>query len=230
MSELTIEVHERAGRGSGASRKLRAAGKIPAVVYGGGRESIAIEVDAHLLQELLRKSGSEHAIFLLKLGDTGKSRHTMIRDLDIDPISRRIRHVDFQRVNLKESVRVSVPIELIGTPDGVKNEGGVLDFVTREVEIESLPGQIPPHLELDVSELNIGQNLDAGSLALPEGVELLEDLDRVLVSVAHPRVVEEEVEEEEELLEEEMEEPEVIGRGKEEDEEEDEGEGEESES
>lgn len=224
MSELTIEVHERPGRGSGASRKLRAAGKIPAVVYGGGRESIAIEVDAHALHELLRKSGSEHAIFLLKLGDTGKSRHTMIRDLDIDPISRRIRHVDFQRVNLKESVRVSVPIELIGTPDGVKNEGGVLDFITREVEIESLPGQIPPHLELDVSELNIGQHLEAGSLTLPEGVELLEDLDRVLVSVAHPRVVEEEVEEEEELLEEEMEEPEVIGRGKEEAEEEDEGE------
>lgn len=222
MSELTIEVHERAVRGSGASRKLRAAGKIPAVVYGGGRESVAIEVDARVLQELLRKSGSEHAIFLLKLGDSGKSRHTMIRDLAIDPISRRILHVDFQRVNLKEKVRVSVPIELLGTPFGVKDEGGVLDFVTREVEIESLPGQIPPHLELDVSELHIGQHLEAGELTLPEGVELLDDVDRVLVSVAHPRVVEEEVEEEEELLEEEMEEPEVIGRGKEEAEEEDE--------
>lgn len=221
MSEQTIEVQERPGRGSGASRKLRAAGKIPAVVYGGGRESVAIEVDAHTLHELLRKSG-EHAIFLLKLGDTGKSRHTMIRDLAVDPISRRILHVDFQRVNLKEKVRVSVPIELIGTPTGVKNEGGVLDFITREVEIESLPGQIPPHLDLDVSGLHIGQHLETGDLTLPEGVTLLEEDDRVLVSVAHPRVVEEAAEEEEELLEEEMEEPELIRRGKEEAEEEDE--------
>lgn len=221
MSEQTIDVQERPERGSGASRKLRAAGKIPAVVYGGGRESVAIEVDSHTLHELLRKSG-DHAIFLLKLGDTGKSRHTMIRDLAIDPISRRILHVDFQRVNLKEKVRVSVPIELLGTPTGVKNESGVLDFVTREVEIESLPGQIPAHLELDVSELHIGQHLEAGALTLPEGVELLEDVERVLVSVAHPRVVEEEVETDEELLEGELAEPEVIGRGKDETGEEDE--------
>ncbi|MGH9379225.1 MAG: 50S ribosomal protein L25 [Thermoanaerobaculia bacterium] len=214
MSELTIEVHERPGRGKSANRKLRAAGKIPAVVYGGGREPKSIEIDAHVLHELLRKSGSEHAVFLLKLGDTGKSRHTMIRDLSVDPVSRRILHVDFQRVNLKEKVRVSIPIELVGTPTGVKNEGGVLDFITREVEIESLPGQIPAHLELDVTALHVGQHLEAGDLTLPEGVTLLDDVDKVLVSVAHARVMEEAAAEGEELLEEELEEPEVIGRGK----------------
>lgn len=214
MSEMTIEVQERAGIGKGSNRKLRAAGKIPAVVYGGGKNPVPIEVDRRELRDLLRKSSSENAVFLLKLGDTGKSRHTMIRDLQVDPVSREIIHVDFQRVNMSEKVRVAVAVELTGTPAGVKNEGGVLDFVTREVEVECLPSDIPPHLTVDVSALNIGQHVEVSDLQLPSSVTMLEDEDRVIASVGHPRVIEVE-ETEEELLEAEMLEPEVIGRGKE---------------
>lgn len=230
MSELEIEVQQREATGKGPNRRLRTAGRIPAVVYGGGRDPLPIEVEKDRLRELLRSRGSEHAVFLLKLGGSGKSRHTMIREMQVDPVTREILHVDFQRVSLDQKVRVAVEVELIGVAEGVKNEGGVLDFVTREVEIESLPGEIPDRLTLDVSALHIGQHLEIGALEIPEGVTLLDEPEKVVVSVGHPRIVEEEVEEEEELLEAELEEPELIRRGKAAEEaEEDEAAGEESE-
>ncbi len=223
MSEITIEVNAREVKGKNANRRLRASGYIPAVVYGGGRDSVPIQVEKKVISELLRQEGGEHAVFLLKLTGTDKSRHTMVREIDIDPVSREIVHIDFQRVLMTEKVRVSVGIELQGTPEGVKNEGGVLDFITREVEIESLPGDIPAKLTLGVSALHIGDHLEAKDLELPDGVELMDEPEKVLVSVAHSRVAEvvEEAEigvEEELLIETEEEEPEVIGKGKEQEE------------
>ena len=220
MSEITIEVARREETGKNVNRRLRAAGFIPAVVYGGGRDSVAIQVEKNVIYELLRQEGGEHAVFLLKLSGTDKSRHTMVRDIEIDPISRQIIHIDFQRVLMTEKVKVMVGIELEGTPEGVKNEGGVLDFISREIEIESLPGDIPPKLTLDVSALHVGDHLEAKELVLPPGVELVGEDTRGLVSVAHSRVsdVVEEAEageEEELLLEAELEEPELIGKGKE---------------
>ena len=219
MSEITVEVIKREETGKNVNRRLRASGYVPAVVYGGGRESVAIQVEKKVIHELLRQEGGEHAVFLLKMAGTDKSRHTMVRDIEIDPVSRQIIHLDFQRVLLTEKVRVPVAIELEGVPNGVKNEGGVLDFITRELEIESLPGDIPPKLVLDVSELNVGDHVEAGELSLPAEVTLLEEPGRVIVSVAHSRVADvvDEAEagaEEELLLEAEDAEPELIGRGK----------------
>jgi large subunit ribosomal protein L25 len=168
---------------------------------------------------MLRTSGGENAIFLLHMEGTKDKRHTMIRDMDIDPLTRQIRHVDFQRVLMDQKVKVQVPIELVGTPDGVKNEAGVLDFMVREAPIECLPGNIPQSFDIDVSEFHIGDTVSFADLDLGEGIELLEDESRVIASVAHGRVEEEEeVEEGEELLEAEAEEPEVIGKGKQEEE------------
>lgn len=220
MSEITIEVNERRETGKNANRRLRASGYIPAVVYGGGKDSVSIQVEKTVIHDLLRQEGGEHAVFLLKLSGTDRSRHTMVREVEIDPVSRQIIHIDFQRVLMTEKVKVTVGIELTGTPLGVKNEGGVLDFITREVEIESLPGDLPAKLTLDVSELHIGDHLEAKDLELPEKVELMEESGRVIVSVAHSRVSDaveeaEAAEGEELLLEAEDEEPEVIGRGKE---------------
>ena len=220
MSEKTIEVTTREVKGKNHNRRLRASGLIPAVVYGAGKDSVPIQVDERIISELLREEGGEHAVFLLKLSGTDKKRHTMVREIEIDPISREIIHIDFQRVLMTEKVRVAVAIELVGTPEGVKNEGGVLDFITREVGIESLPGNIPPKLTLDVSALHVGQHLEVKDLQLPENVELTEEPERVLVSVAHSRVsdVVDEAEagaEEELLLEAEDMEPELIGKGKE---------------
>jgi large subunit ribosomal protein L25 len=111
---------------------------------------------------------------------------------------------------------VTVPVELQGNPIGVRQEDGILEFVTRELEIECLPGQIPAHLDVDVTELHVGQHIEAGELELPEGVTLLEDQDRVITSVSMKRLEEELVEEEEELITAEAAEPEVIGREEEE--------------
>lgn len=223
MSEqLKIEVQPREERGKNANRRLRAEGQVPAVLYGGDKDSVAIQVDRRIFLDGLRESGSENAVFLLKLaGDKSAARHAMIRDLQVDAVSRRVLHVDFQRVDMTQTVQVAVAIELQGVPDGVKNEGGILDFVTRELEVECLPGDIPAHLELDVSALIIGQHLEAKDVELPPSVALVDDPDRVIASVAHPRVIEEETEEDEDeaLLEAERDEPEVIGRGKEEGEE-----------
>jgi large subunit ribosomal protein L25 len=187
MSEtMSIEVQPREETGKNANRRSRAAGKIPAVVYGGGKESVAIEVDRKTLVDTMKGHGGENPIFLLKLGD--KERHAMIRNLQLDPVSRQVIHIDFQRVQMDQKVRVAVPIELVGTAYGVKTEGGMIDFVTREVHVECLPGDIPKHLECDVTNLHVGQHVEAKDLTLPSGVTLLDDPDRVIISLSHSRL------------------------------------------
>jgi large subunit ribosomal protein L25 len=215
MSELSVEVQPRDQTGSVAARRLRREGIVPAVVYGGGKDTVPISVDSRVLRDLFKQAGSDNAVFLLKLaGSDGKQRHCMVHEIELDPITRRILHVDFLRIDLTEKVKVMVAIELTGVPDGVKNEGGILDTVLREVEVECLPTVIPRHLDADVSALRIGDHVEAGDLVLPDGVELLEDPHRVLASVIAPRLPEEEEEEEEDLIEAELEEPEVVGHGK----------------
>lgn len=206
MSEMTIEVQQRPVEGTNANRRLRRSGHIPAVVYGGGKETVAIQVDRKSFLDLLKKSGTEHPLFLLKLAGTSQERHAMVRQLQIDPASRQVVHVDFQRVLMTEKVKVQVPIELKGTAFGVKTEGGVLDFVTREIEVECLPGDIPKAIEYDVTALHVGQHVEAKDLELPKGVALAGDADRVIVSLAHARA--------EESAAEGQDEPEVIKRGK----------------
>ena len=183
---LNIEVNPRPETGKNANRRARAAGKIPAVVYGGGRESVAIEVDRKTLLDTMKGHSGETPIFLLKLGD--KERHAMIRHMEVDPISRQVIHVDFQRVMMDQKVRVAVPVELVGTAVGVKTEGGMLDFVTREIHIECLPGDIPKHLEFDVTNIHVGQHVEAKDFQLPEGVVLLDEPEKVIASLTHGRL------------------------------------------
>ncbi|MGB5293835.1 MAG: 50S ribosomal protein L25 [Thermoanaerobaculia bacterium] len=217
MSDITLEVQSREETGKNANRRLRATGLIPAVVYGGDLDPVAIQVDRRTLHDLFKQTGGENAVFLLELAGTDQKRHSMVRELTIDPITRQVIHIDFLRVLMTEKVKVQVPINLEGTPVGVKNEGGVLDFITREVEVECLPGDIPQTLELDVSDLDIGSHYEVKDLEIPAGVELMVELDKVIVAVAHSRVATEVEEAEAEaaeagLLEAEEVEPELIGR------------------
>ena len=133
MSQMTIEVERRPTLGKNANRRTRAAGDVPAVLYGAGKDSISVQLNRKILTESLKKGGGENTIFLLQLAGTDQSRHAMIRDLQVDPVSRKIIHVDFQRIVLTEKIRVQVPIEITGLAYGVKNEGAILDFVTRQV-------------------------------------------------------------------------------------------------
>jgi large subunit ribosomal protein L25 len=214
MSELTLEVQPREEKGKNANRQLRAKGLVPAVVYGAGRDPLAIQVDKRTLLDLMRSTEGHNPVFLLQLAGTDKSRHAMIREMQVHPVSRHVLHVDFQRVIMTEKVRVAVHVELVGVPVGVKVDGGLLDFVTREVHVECTPDKIPAKLSVDVSELHIGQHVEAKDLSLPDGVTLTDEPGRVIASVGHSRAAEVVATTEEALIETEAAQPEVIKRGK----------------
>ncbi len=214
MSEIVLEVHNREATGKNANRRLRTTGQVPAVVYGGKVDTASIQVDERKVDEILRSGSGENTVFLLQLHGTDQKRHAMIRELQTDSITGQKIHIDFQRIDLAEKVRVVVPIEILGVPEGVKTDGGLLDFITREIEVECLPNKIPDHIDLDVTALRVGQHVEAKDLELPEGVEL-QDHERVIVSIAQ-RQQEEETEDAEDdgLIEADQVEPEVMQRGK----------------
>jgi large subunit ribosomal protein L25 len=187
MQEVTIEVQRRESVGKGANRRLRAQDLVPAVVYGGDREPMAIQIPKKMLLTLFREGGHENRIFLLQLAGTGQSRHAMVRELQVDPLNNQIAHIDFQRVLMDQKVRVKVHIELEGIPHGVKSQSGLLDFVTREVEVECLPADIPQNLKIDVTEIQVGEHIEAKALKLPAGVVYLGEEDVVIASVGHAK-------------------------------------------
>src|SRR5438477_7952178 len=153
MAELTLEVTRREDGGKNVARRYRASGKVPAVVYGGRRDPVAITVDRKTVSELIQKS--EHgvrSIFLLKMTGTDQQRHAMIKDIQIDPISRKMTHIDFVRVVMDEVVRVTVPVHIVGMAIGVK-EGGILDWQVRDLHVECLPNAIPDKIDIDVTPL-----------------------------------------------------------------------------
>lgn len=187
MSEMTIDVQKRERVGKGGNREARRNGLIPGVVYGGGKDSVPIQLDRKTFVELMKKSDSENPIFRLKLSDSGQERHAILREIQKDPVSRMVIHLDFQRVEMNQKVHVTVPIELKGTAYGVKTEGGLIDFVTREIAIECLPGDIPAHIDFDVTEVRVGQHVEARELQLPNGVTLFDSPDKVILSLTHAR-------------------------------------------
>jgi len=187
MAEVTLEVSNRDDAGKGVARKLRQQGQIPAVVYGGHRDPAKITVDRKAVAELIQKS--EHgvrSIFLLKMAGTDQQRHAMIKDIQIDPLSRKMRHIDFVRVQMDEVVRVTIPVHISGTALGVK-EGGILDWNVRELHVECLPGQIPDSIDVDVTNLTGHEYLRVSDLTIPEGVKVLDDPERVVVGVTHAK-------------------------------------------
>ncbi len=191
MDLIELNVERRQSVGKNEARRARAIGKVPAVVYGAKKETVPIFVDSKSLTDAFRKGAGENAIYLLKLAGTEQARHAMIKDLVRDPVSRKLLHVDFLRVMMDVKVRVSVLLELQGVPAGVKQEGGILDFVTREIEIECLPGEIPSRIPVDVTGIEMGESLRVGQITAPAGIRILEDADRVIAHVAHPQKEEE---------------------------------------
>lgn len=213
MAEVTLEVTRREVTGKEVAKKLRREGKVPAVVYGGHKEPVAITVDRKSVAELLQKS--EHGIrsvFLLKMADSDQQRHAMIKDLTINPISRKMTHIDFVRVVMDELIRTTVPVHIVGTAIGVK-EGGLLDFQVRDLHVECLPNAIPDTIDVDVTELAHHEYIRVKDLKLPEGVKVLEDAERVVVGVTHAKVEAADVAAAETAVAE----PEVIKKGKPED-------------
>jgi large subunit ribosomal protein L25 len=193
MKTIELAVEKRSTIGKNEARRSRAGGRIPAVVYGAGKPNVPISVDRKALSDLFREGAGENAIFLLKLAGSDQSRHAMIREMQRDPVSRKPLHIDFVRVLMDVKITVSVPIEIVGVARGVKTDQGILDVVTREIEIECLPTNIPAHLPIDVTELGIGDAIRVSELKVPEGVTIVDNPEKVVLHVTHPTREEEPV-------------------------------------
>jgi large subunit ribosomal protein L25 len=216
-TDVTLKAGLRDGRGKGSARKLRADGRVPAVVYGGGEDSMALELGAHEAEKLFRSISVDNTIVHLAIEGVGEPVQTLVREIQTHPVRPGIVHVDFLRIQKGVAVELDVPIHLSGTPQGVRDEGGVLEQTLHQLPIRCIPSAIPEEFLIDVSGLEIGDSLQVADLALPEGVEaLLEDV-RVICSVQVPSTLASQTDDEAED-EDADEEPEVIGREGEEDE------------
>jgi len=220
MAIVALSSARRSGTGKGDARKLRASGRIPAVFYGRGESAIPLIVDMKDLKGALEGASGGNVIVDLKLeGEAAADRKAIIREIQRDPVAGRILHVDFQHISLTEKITVEVPIVLVGVPTGVKDGGGILETLLREVEVECLPTDIPAHIDVDVSALGIGDSIHVAELKA-ERVTITTDPDRTVATVVPPTVLEEakpaeEAVAEPELIEKEKKEEESAEGGKE---------------
>ena len=213
MEHVTqVEAEPREEFGKNAARRLRRAGRIPAVLYGGGGPAISVTVDPKKISQILTSGASHNALFTLQVRGRAPAR-VMLRDWTVDPVKGSLLHADLVRVATGAQLKVKVPIVLFGEAKGVKVQGGVLEFVTREVEVECLPDDIPERLSVDVTELTLGHNVRFQDLTLGPKVKLLTEPTRVVVHVVALKI-EEEKPAAEVAVEAAPAEPEVIRKGK----------------
>jgi len=183
METLTVEGKVREERGKNAARRTRVTGMVPAVLYGGRKDSISLSVNAKQVGKILRSETGHNTIFTVQVVGGGEEK-AMVKDWQVDPVSGSLLHVDLLRIAMDVRMRVRVPVHTFGEPEGVKLQGGIFEMVTREVEIECLPGDIPEEFKMDVSALTIGKQLRASDLPIdPAKVKLLTDPQRVLAHV-----------------------------------------------
>lgn len=187
---LSVEADPREDFGKNASRRLRHAGRIPGVIYGGGGPAIPVTVDPKKIAAVLHSESGHNAIFSLEIKGKAPAR-VMLRDWQVDPLHGDLLHVDMVRVARDTKLRVKVPIHVTGDAKGVKVQGGIFEFLLREVELECLPDDIPDHITVDVTELLIGRNLRVAELPVSEKVTVLTDPQRVVAHVVALKAEEE---------------------------------------
>ena len=216
-ADITLIVEKREDKGTGPSGRLRAEGRVPAVLYGGDLPPVPISVDDLAVREILKQEAGENTIFLLKLKGSTDERQAMIKELQVDPISGKFVHIDFIRVTAGHKLNVTIRIDLIGDSVGVR-AGGRIDFVSRELAVEVLPRHMFDHIDIDIDDMEIGDVVTVADLEdkLPESGEVPRGPEPGRRARRAARLVEEEEEEEldEDLVIEEGAEPELIGKGK----------------
>lgn len=187
--DITIVAEPRGTRGKNEARRLRASGNIPAVVYGAGRDPLAVVVNPKQVNKILGSSTGHNTIFNL---DTQEDSATpvMVVDWQHDPLKGKLLHVDLKRIDLTARLRVKVPVTTSGEPVGVKIQGGLLEIVSREIEIECLPDDIPESFNVDVAGLSIGQSVRSSDVALAGSMILISSPDSVIAHVVALRVTE----------------------------------------
>jgi large subunit ribosomal protein L25 len=189
IEQNVLEANARTAGTKNHARRVRREGKIPAVVYGAGKEAQPVSVDPRHVLRILRSDSGHNTIFDLAMNG-GERTKAMIVDWQYEPIKGHLLHIDLKRIAMDKALRVSVPVELQGVPAGVKTEGGILEQMLREVEIECLPGDIPSHIDVDVSDLTFGKVLRVSDLPHNEKLKFLTDANQ---PVAHVTSVKEEV-------------------------------------
>ena len=188
MPEIVVEARPRADFGKNVNRRLRAQGLIPGVLYGARKQAVPVAVSPKEIGSILRSASGENTLFDLQLD--GSRRKVILKEFQVEPIKGRLLHADFYEVALDQTLEVTVHIELSGVPTGVKVEGGVLDFVTRELEVECLPTEIPEKIVVDVSELALGKHVRVSDIKVPDRVKVLTEPDVVIAHVVAPRAEE----------------------------------------
>ncbi len=182
MAEIVVSAQARTERGKNAARRLRVKGLIPGVVYGGKSDNVAIAIDPKILMKVLRSESGRNSILKLEIPGAG-STSAILKSWQVDPVREHFLHADFFRIAMDVVIRVTVPVATKGEAIGVKTQGGILELVLRQIEVECLPGDIPERIELDVAELEINKALRVSDLPVSDKVKILQDPDQVVVHI-----------------------------------------------
>jgi large subunit ribosomal protein L25 len=195
MNFVELKANLREEKGKELNKKLRNSGLVPGVVYKKGEEALSLKVDSKNLSKVLHTDAGENVIIKLFIeGDKKKKeRIVVIKELQKDPVKDTFVHLDLNEISLTETLKVKVPLIAKGEAAGVKQEGGVLQHIMWEVEVECLPTNIPDKIEVDITSLKIGETLSIKNITPPEGVKILGDLESIVFSVEHVKTIEEAV-------------------------------------
>ena len=188
MASASLGATARTESGKGAARKLRAAGNVPGVIYGHGREPQALAINAREFERLAERIRVTSTV--IELAVDGKTARTLIREIQRHPLDRALLHIDFQELVAGEKVNVSIPLRYVGTAEGVKNSGGIFEEIMHMLHVRCDPANIPDHVDVDVTPIAIGHGLHVSDLKLPAGVEVLDDASQPLCTVTAPKAEE----------------------------------------
>lgn len=212
--EMVIEAEKREHLGKNESRRLRREGRIPAIVYGGGADKASLSLDPRDVMAILHSEAGENTLFDLKVSGGVQKGKFMIKSHQVDPVTDNLVHADIMRIAMDKVIRVHVAVHAAGVAAGVRLQGGILDHPLREVELECLPTDIPERIEIDITELELGNSLRVSDLTVPESVKILTDEHMPVVSVIAPTIEKVEEPAEGEIEGEAPTEPELIKTGK----------------
>ena len=188
--EATLEATARDSFGKNEARRTRASGRVPGVLYGGDKkDALPISVEPRALLRILHSESGANTLISLKLDGAGDTR-VLVKEYQLDPVTHQLLHADFYRIAMDRALQVSIPVTVKGEPKGVKQQGGILEFIRREIQIECLPADIPEHVEIDVSELMLHQGVRVRDIATSPKWKPISELDLMLVHVIMPKAEE----------------------------------------
>ena len=201
MELIELKADIRQSVGNGPARALRREGRVPAILYGPGKDSVMLSVSVSKIEQIIKDSSAGHVFVDLVIGDEKKAkRHAMIKELQTNPVSRDLLHIDFYEISMDRKIKVNVPVMAVGKSKGVEL-GGILQIIRRELEVLCLPGEIPETFEIDITDLDIGDSVHVNEIPLKGDIEISADVNFTVLTVVSPKVEEEPVEEEDEEIE-----------------------------